>query len=99
MAKKKLIAPCIHMNGTGETDLLDCLESAYTAVQDALDRLRHCTPNARDYYVYGDPATFNHARDEHHARGLRLKGVVDELQALAIAIQDKEKFATIEVDE
>jgi hypothetical protein len=95
MTTKKLIVPAVHLNGTGKNDLLDALEKAYRACNDAYDALRQTAPNGRDYYVYG-PDAYSRARDEHLQRMRAIDTVVKELEGLAIGIQDGDR--EVEID-
>jgi hypothetical protein len=92
---KKLIVPCVHMNGTGEKSLLEEIENAYHALDAAYDALRKTAPNGRDYYVYPGGA-YERARNEHRDRLLAVDSVKKELTALALAISDREEEATVE---
>jgi len=82
-----MIAPTIHMNGTGREALLDQVTDAASALYKALDALSEAAPNGRDYYPQG-PAAFEQARTEHQSRADRLRSVLSELQALAETIAD-----------
>ena len=87
-------APQIHFNGSGKQRLLDDLEAAYTAIQAAEDALRRCAPNGRDYYTIS-PVAVTRAGDEHMARMRALRGVCDELAAIAGAIENGETEAEV----
>lgn len=92
---KKLLAPCIHMNGTGKQDLMGALENAYSKIGEAQDALRLCAPNGRDYYVIGDSAYYI-ARDEHRNRMLALEAVRIEIEAIVGGIESN--VTEVEVD-
>ena len=94
---KTLVVPCIHMNGTSEKSLLDAIEEAYMSLGVALDKLRECVPNARDYYVYAGNK-FDEAREQHRSRTLAIHNARDELQAIAVAIMEKESECTVELN-
>ncbi len=59
--------PTVHLNGTSADSLLSDFRSVLDTLSDAIDAVRHCGPNGRDYYVAGDEA-FTAARAEHSAR-------------------------------
>jgi len=94
--EKKLQAPLVHMNGTGEDTLLEDISNAYAAISDAMDALRKAAPDGRDYYPL-ETGSLKRAEDEHLARSLTLLNVKNELEALALAIQDGETEAVAEV--
>lgn len=77
--KNALLAPVIHMNGTSRESLREENHKAARAVSEAIDVLCQNGPNARDYYVYSDPAAFGIARAQHEARVQKLSAVRDEL--------------------
>lgn len=91
--KKKIIVPCIHMNGTSEKDLSDAIEAAHDAIGVAFDAIKKTAPNGRDYYVYGSSETVR-AMDEHYDRLKRLQSVQEELEAIIGGIHDGEKEVT-----
>jgi hypothetical protein len=83
-----LTTPTIHLNGTNQRDLLERLQTAYVAVGEALTALCATYPHGRDYYVQG-PTAIQTAIAEHHSRLKRLSAVQDELQWLAIAVDQQ----------
>lgn len=82
-----LSVPSIHMNGTSKEALLEAIEESYSAISGAMDKMRQCVPDGRDYYVQASEA-YGVARDQHRDRCLKLQAVMDELQAIAEAIHD-----------
>jgi hypothetical protein len=84
-ATKSLTVPTVHLNGTGETGLVEPLRAAYAAIRDALGALNEAAPHGRDYYL--TTGAYERARDEHLDRVRRLESVGDELIALAREIQ------------
>ena len=87
---KTLLVPAVHLNGTGEKSLLDSIEKAHHAAREAYDALRETAPNGRDYYVYS-PEAYDRARTEYLDRMTAIDSVIQELEALAIGIQDRVK--------
>lgn len=83
---KKLLAPCIHMNGTSKQDLMGALENAYSKIGEAQDALRLCAPNGRDYYVIGDNA-YAIAREEYWDRMRMLENIRTEIEAIVGGIE------------
>lgn len=83
-----MTVPIVHSNGTTGEVLLDQYTSAAHAVQAAIDAVCDAGPNARDYYVQGPDAGLA-AQRAHEARVKTLKGVRDELVAIAEGIQDQ----------
>ena len=92
---KTLLAPNIHLNGTGEADLLEALETAYSSVGDAMDSLKACAPNGRDYYTIS-PAAYGEAEDQHVARMRAMHQVRTELEAMILGVLDRK--TQVEVD-
>lgn len=82
-----MMVPTIHLNGTSKQDLLADMLKAYHAIQHAKAALGQASPNGRDYYPQGNGALLI-AQDEHRDRIDRLTSVADEIEALAMAIQD-----------
>lgn len=80
-----LTVPTVHLNGTACDSLLDAHCGAGSALRAALDALELTAPNPRDYYPQGD-AAFAAAKREHADRVGRLRSVLAELEALAVAI-------------
>lgn len=78
--------PTIHSNGTSAESLTEGLCEAYSALNDAYDKLKQTAPNGRDYYPQG-PDAYGRAREEHMGRLDRVYSVMKELEALAIEIQ------------
>jgi hypothetical protein len=83
-----MIAPTIHLNGTGADRLLDATTAAMAAVDAAESAVHETQPNGRDYYPQGD-GVYLAAIDEHRARMRALRKVRDELGALAENIADQ----------
>lgn len=86
---KTLNVPAVHMNGSSAETMVEDLCEAYKAIGDAIDKLKQCCPNARDFYVQ-ELGTFEKAKDQHMDRMRALTNVQNELSALATAIQRKE---------
>lgn len=82
--------PTIHLNGTGKKALLEELEAAYRLLDAAIDAVARITVHGRDYYPQGDGA-YQQARAEHDARKAVLTGVLDELMAIHVGIQQQGK--------
>jgi hypothetical protein len=85
-AGAEVIAPLLHLNGTGADELQNQLEMTIV-------RLRHAqreffSPNARDFYPQGDAAVAR-ARAEHDARCEKLKWLLQELEAIADSVQEQ----------
>jgi len=50
-AEAKIVAPCVHLNGTSKAALMDQLSKVYAALETARDMLKQAAPNGRDYYI------------------------------------------------
>ena len=73
--------PTIHMNGTSPESLIEGYCDAINALRDAIEAVKACAPNGRDYYgVRGDMTATAH---EHVSRVDRLETVRRELNTLA----------------
>jgi len=79
---RSIIAPVLHLNGSGYGNLSGDYEKAMQALSDAEEALRLMSPHSRDYYVYEDPNAFNRAFSEHVARRKKLEDLKDEIEAL-----------------
>lgn len=79
--------PTIHLNGTSREELNKGYMAAYYALKAAIDALAETGPNGRDYYPQGDRA-IGEAIDQHRARMMRLAGVMEEIEALALHTMD-----------
>lgn len=86
----KVAIPTIHLNGTSAESLLEDLMDAYRDIGQAIQSMRHVTPNARDYYVQGEEAGAE-ARLQHQQRVMKLNDIRDELQTIILGIQDQQE--------
>jgi hypothetical protein len=77
--------PTIHSNGTSKQSLLDGYCDAIDALHAAGSKLAAAYPNGRDYYVQ-DGDAIGAAMKQHEARLAKLKEVIGELEAIALAI-------------
>jgi len=80
-----IVTPIIHLNGDRAETLVAALEHAYTAVQEAIEALRQCAPNGRNYYP--EPGLLERAQIQYSTRQTHLEAVRYSLQAEATAIQ------------
>lgn len=83
-----MILPIIHMNGTSRDELVDQRRFAANAIAEAFSALGKMSPNGRDYYPV--PGLLEMAEQIHSTRMFRLKEMLDEIVAEAIAISDSE---------
>lgn len=82
-----LAVPTVHLNGTSGTELKDGYMRANAAFSDALETLRGCAPNRRDYYTGADSdVRWRRAVSQHEDRVSRVKEVVQEIEYLLIAV-------------
>jgi hypothetical protein len=79
--------PTIHLNGTSKDILLDQLEVAVRAINDAVKALANAEPNARDYYPQGDEGWLA-ARRQHAARINAFMTAHAELMAIYESLMD-----------
>ena len=87
MNHETIITPIIHLNGDRRETLQNKLEAAYAAVCAAMDALRQCAPNGRNFYP--EPGRMSKAETQHQARMEHLGAVYRSLEAESIQI-DKE---------
>lgn len=87
-----VVAPCVHMNGTGKQHLLDALENAYAALDAAYDAIRNCGPNGRDYYV--GTVHIEHATRQHMERLGAVHAVKKSIESeMDLIVADKQHEA------
>ena len=79
-----IVLPVLHPNGDRPETLLDNLETAYAAVRAAMDALRQCAPNGRNFYPV--PGRMQQAEAQHRARQEHLMAVLTSLGAEAKGI-------------
>lgn len=82
-----LSIPTVHLNGTSQRELLDQIQTAHAAVNDAMIALTKATPNGRDYYPQG-PEAIRKAIIDHSERLAKLATVSGELETIGIAIME-----------
>jgi len=87
MQTPAVITPIIHLNGDRREALMAQLEHAYHAVSAAMDALRQCAPNGRNYYP--EVGRFDKAETQYEGRMAHLRAVRDSLQAEVIKIQQE----------
>ena len=75
----ELATPFIHPNGDRRETLLDRLETAYSAVNDAMDALRYCAPNGRNAYPVA--GLMERLEAQHRQRQECLSAVIDSIEA------------------
>lgn len=84
-----VIAPIIHGNGTSAESLKEALSNAFDAINAALDKLRQCAPNGRDYYL--EPGRLWLAEGQHVNRQNALLNLMNELESEMEAIDQQTK--------
>lgn len=77
--------PTIHLNGTSKLRLIENLQAASEALENAYQKLKETAPNGRDYYPQGSYA-MQAAVDQHESRTKRLDTIKTEIDELMIAI-------------
>jgi hypothetical protein len=85
--------PTIHLNGTGSKTLLEELETAHTAITEAIAAVQQITVHGRDYYVQG-PHAYGQARTEMDARLTALEQVQRDLFNMHTALYDVQQGRT-----
>lgn len=86
-----MIRPIININGSSAFDLIDQRRNAMDALLEAIDALKQCTPNGRDYPGHYDRCIAD--RETHFDRLSSLHALREELLDEALHIQQQEKGA------
>ena len=84
-----MIRPIININGSSALDLIDQRRNAMDALLEAIDALKQCTPNGRDYPGHYDRCIAD--RETHFDRLSSLHAMREELLDEALHIQQQEK--------
>ena len=87
MTRPDVITPIIHLNDDRRETLLEQLKRACLAVGDAMEALRQCAPNGRNYYP--EPGRMQRAEAQHQTRMEHLLAVYTSLEAEAIQIDEE----------
>jgi hypothetical protein len=85
-----MIAPMVHLNGTGIDELIRQVRTAVEAIDTAIEACKQAAPHARDYYLISDSAVLQ-ATCEHLARLRKLEEVHNELSVIWRAIFDQRR--------
>ena len=80
----EVVLPVLHPNGDRPETLLGSLENAYAAVGAAMDALRQCAPNGRNFYPV--PGRMQQAEVQHRTRQVHLITVLTSRVAEAQGI-------------
>ena len=86
-----MIRPILNINGSSAFDLIDQRRHAMDALLEAIDALKQCTPNGRDYPGHYDRCLND--RETHFDRLAALHALREELLDEALHIQQQEKAA------
>ncbi len=91
-----MMVPTIHLNGTSGEELVRQMSTLARSLRDVLQALQDATPHGRDYYpqddvrgVCGQGAAFMTARQEHISRYNRIESVLNEVEAMQIALEEE----------
>ncbi|MFZ4580974.1 MAG: hypothetical protein ACOYOB_21525 [Myxococcota bacterium] len=88
---KTIMAPLVHLNGTSGEQLAECLHTAARKIGAAIEAIHETAPHARDYYALRDGVgAFERARDEHAARVVKMRAVLNEVERLHRAVENRE---------
>ena len=80
-----MMLPTIHLNGSNAGDMLEGLMEALVSLKVAIEQVGKNGPNGRDYYPQS-PGAINAAIEEHESRLQRLRGVLNELETIALHV-------------
>jgi len=84
-----MIRPILNLNGSSAFDLIDQRRHAMDALLEAIEALKQCTPNGRDYPGHYDRCIAD--RDTHFDRLAALHTLREELLDEALHIQKQER--------
>ena len=79
MTLPDITLPIVHLNGTGQLELIQQRIGVHKALEAAYRTLKKMAPNGRDYYPAG-PAAMEAAIEQHQRRMLVLDGLMNELE-------------------
>lgn len=85
--KKALKVPTVHLNGTSGQVLYEQYIEVGHSLGLTLRAMEEASPNARDYYVQGEGA-YAEAAKEHTARVDALRGVGQEIATIVESLFD-----------
>ncbi len=85
----KIALPTIHLNGTSKAELVKQVETAYVALNEAVEALRAMAPHGRDYYVQPDSFAFINASHQARNREIALLAVLSDLHKIYEGIEDQ----------
>jgi len=80
--------PIVHSNGTSREELVGQLREVSKHLRRAQWAMGEATPHGRDYYLIAEPGVYQKARDEHRERCLKLQALMDEVNQMALDIQN-----------
>lgn len=86
--KPAIVAPIVHLNGSGRQNLIDALANAYSAIEQAAEALKQTAPNGRDYYPAG-PEALEAASSQYIRRNRALRDLQEELQEEIYLIEEQ----------
>ena len=87
MANPNLAVPVVHLNGSGERNLINGYSEAISALRDAQKAIAATHPHPRDYYVLKDGAeTLQRAEAAHMLRLKKIESVIAEFEELGQAV-------------
>ena len=89
-AAEGLQAPQVNNNGTSKKELMEQLIAVAHAGREMEKALSNAAPHGRDYQTL-KPGAFQVARKQWEDRAKRISSVMDEIEELAMAIQDQGK--------
>lgn len=83
-----VIAPTVHLNGSGADNLTNDRLAVLDALADAMTALRAMAPNGRDYYTATNPnEAWKQALAQHADREKQLNYLIDSITSEIEAIQ------------
>lgn len=86
--ENKIIAPLVHMNGSGYNRLATGLDVALQRLTSALDALCAAAPHARDYYPLGD-GVYEQARAQWEAHYAAVLAAHDYVEAVYVKVDEQ----------
>jgi len=86
--RSSVVSPIIHDNGTRKSRLMTAYDEAYTALQIAMEKLKLCSPNGRDYYP--EVGLIAKAEKQHSKMLSSVSDAMDTIESIMMGIDEQE---------
>jgi hypothetical protein len=85
----EVIVPVVNLNGTSAEKLMEGYREALDALRTAISYMPSIEPHGRDYQTE-ERTVFSEAADQHRSRVKALEGVYQDIELIALAVQDQQ---------